>query len=71
MKKTNKLSWEDTYKSMAEEKEDWDDFDVTLIDGLDVEKVREGEWTRHVEYQPMMENADEKAVQRDGYVGYG
>ena len=34
-KETNKLSWEDTYKSMAEEKEDWDDFDVTLLDGLD------------------------------------
>ena len=34
-KETNKLSWEDTYKSMAEEKEDWDDFDVTLRDGLD------------------------------------
>lgn len=34
-KKTNKLSWEDTYKSMAEEKDDWDDFDVTLLDGLD------------------------------------
>lgn len=34
-KKTNKLSWEDTYKSMAKEKEDWDDFDVTLLDGLD------------------------------------
>ncbi|MCA1787076.1 MAG: AbrB/MazE/SpoVT family DNA-binding domain-containing protein [Desulfobacteraceae bacterium] len=34
-KETNKLSWEDTYKSMAEEKEDWDDFDRTLLDGLD------------------------------------
>jgi antitoxin MazE len=34
-KETNKLSWEDTYKSMAKEKEDWDDFDVTLLDGLD------------------------------------
>jgi antitoxin MazE len=34
-RETNKLSWEDTYKSMAEEKEDWDDFDVTLLDGLD------------------------------------
>ena len=22
----NKLSWEDTYKAMANEKEDWDDF---------------------------------------------
>ena len=34
-KETNKLSWKDTFKNMAEEKEDWDDFDVTLLDGLD------------------------------------
>ncbi|OHB72464.1 MAG: hypothetical protein A2W17_02055 [Planctomycetes bacterium RBG_16_41_13] len=38
-KKDEKLSWEDTYKSMAEEKEDWDDFDVTLLDGLDDENI--------------------------------
>jgi len=29
-----KLSWEDTYKSMAEEKEDWKDLDITSGDGL-------------------------------------
>lgn len=29
-----KLSWEDTFKSMAQEKEDWRDLDVTLMDGL-------------------------------------
>ena len=33
-KDDNKLSWEDTYKTMANEKEDWDDFDTTLLDGL-------------------------------------
>ena len=36
-KDNNKLSWEDTYKAMANEKEDWDDFDTTLIDGLEDE----------------------------------
>ena len=30
----NKLSWEQTYKSMAEEKEDWKDLDITSGDGL-------------------------------------
>ena len=34
-KEDNKLSWEDTYKSMAEKKEHWDDFDTTLLDGLE------------------------------------
>jgi hypothetical protein len=29
-----KLSWKDTYKGMAEEKEKWDDFDITLLEGL-------------------------------------
>jgi len=33
-KEDSKLSWEDTYKAMADEKEDWDDFDTTLFDGL-------------------------------------
>jgi antitoxin MazE len=33
-KDNNKLSWEDTYKAMAEEKEDWSEFDETLLDGL-------------------------------------
>ncbi len=36
-KEGNKLSWEDTYKAMADEKEDWDDFDATLNDGLEDE----------------------------------
>ena len=36
-KDDNKLSWEDTYKAMANEKEDWDEFDATLLDGLEDE----------------------------------
>lgn len=31
----NKLSWEDTYREMAAEREDWSDLDVTLADGLE------------------------------------
>ncbi|QTA78276.1 AbrB domain-containing protein [Desulfonema limicola] len=33
-KNNKKLSWEDTYKSMAVEKEDWSDFDISISDGL-------------------------------------
>ena len=33
-KEESKLSWEDTYKAMAIEKEYWDDFDTALLDGL-------------------------------------
>jgi len=36
-KDDNKLSWEDSYKAMAEERENWDDFDTTLLDGLEGE----------------------------------
>ena len=36
-KEDNKLSWEDTYKAMAIENEDWDDFDSTLLDGVEDE----------------------------------
>ena len=36
-KDDNKLSWEDTYKAMADEKENWDDFDNVLLDGLEEE----------------------------------
>ncbi|MCI5138955.1 MAG: AbrB/MazE/SpoVT family DNA-binding domain-containing protein, partial [Candidatus Electrothrix sp. AR1] len=32
-----KMSWEDTYKAMSQEQEDWCDFDVTLDDGLEEE----------------------------------
>ena len=34
-KEESRLSWEDTYKSMANEKENWDDFNTTLLDGLE------------------------------------
>ena len=33
----NKISWEETYKAMSEEQEDWSDFDVTVADGLEEE----------------------------------
>ena len=36
-KDDRKLSWEDTYKAMANEKEDWSDLDATLLDGLEDE----------------------------------
>ena len=36
-KESDKLSWEETYKAMANEKEHWDDFDSTLLDGLEDE----------------------------------
>jgi antitoxin MazE len=36
-KEESKLSWEDTYKTMSNEKENWDDFDTTLLDGLEGE----------------------------------
>jgi antitoxin MazE len=36
-KEERKLSWEETYKAMANEKEHWDDFDTTLLDGLEDE----------------------------------
>lgn len=36
-KEENKLSWEDTYKTMAEAKENWSDLDTTLLDGLEGE----------------------------------
>ena len=32
---TNKLSWEETYRATAAEKENWSDFDTTVGDGLD------------------------------------
>jgi len=34
-KDDNKLSYEETYKAMAQEQEDWTDFDQTLLDGLE------------------------------------
>jgi len=34
-KDENKLSYEETYKAIAEAQEDWTDFDQTLLDGLE------------------------------------
>ena len=34
-----KLSWENTYQEMAESDEDWSDWDVTVNDGLDGDKM--------------------------------
>lgn len=31
----NKLSWKDTYRAMAADREDWSDLEVTVADGLD------------------------------------
>jgi len=36
-KQDDKLSWEDTFKAMAEEHEDWGDFDTALPDALEDE----------------------------------
>ena len=30
-----RLTWEDTFKEMAKEREDWSDLDATTADGLD------------------------------------
>ena len=32
---TAKLSWQETYRAMVAEREDWSDFDVTVADGVD------------------------------------
>lgn len=34
-KKDKRLTWEDTYREAAREKEDWSDFDATLADGIE------------------------------------
>ena len=34
-KEKNKLSWQDTYRAMAAEDEEWSDLDDTVADGLD------------------------------------
>ena len=34
-KKDKRLSWDETFKDMAREREDWSDFDATVADGLD------------------------------------
>jgi antitoxin MazE len=34
-KEKNKLSWQETYRAIAAEDEDWSDLDVTVADGLE------------------------------------
>jgi antitoxin MazE len=34
-KQQNKFSWEETFRAMAKEGEDWSDLDSTLLDGLE------------------------------------
>jgi antitoxin MazE len=34
-KQDDKLSWPDTYQAMAEESENWNEYDQTLLDGPD------------------------------------
>jgi len=36
-KKDNRLSWEETFRDMAREKEDWSDLESATADGLDKE----------------------------------
>ncbi|MBA3008144.1 MAG: AbrB/MazE/SpoVT family DNA-binding domain-containing protein [Proteobacteria bacterium] len=38
-KQDDKLSWADTYKAMANEGEDWSEYDPTLLDGLEDDDV--------------------------------
>ncbi len=38
-KDESKMSWDATYKAMAKEKENWEDFDGTLLDGLEEEPI--------------------------------
>ncbi len=40
-KKDRRLTWEETYRETAREKEDWSDLDATIADGVDpAEKTR-------------------------------
>ena len=34
-----KLSWEETYREMAQEHEDWQDFENIVLDGLEMDEV--------------------------------
>lgn len=38
-KQDDKLSWADTYKAMANEGEDWRDYDSALLDGLEDDDI--------------------------------
>ena len=37
-KRDKRLSWEDTFREMAREREDWSDLDAAVADGLDQER---------------------------------
>src|SRR5882762_5845253 len=37
-KKDKRLTWEETYRETAREKEDWSDLDATLADGIEPEE---------------------------------
>ena len=39
-KSDQRLSWEDTFKETAKEREEWSDLDATVADGLDLQ----GKW---------------------------
>ena len=39
-KRDKRLSWEDTFKEMAREREDWSDHDAAMTDGLN----QKGKW---------------------------
>ncbi len=34
-KKDKRMTWEETFRDMAREKEDWSDFDATVADGIE------------------------------------
>ena len=34
-KKDKRMTWEETFRDMAREKEDWSDLDATVADGID------------------------------------
>lgn len=34
-----KLSWEETYKAMAQEHEDWQDFENANLDGIEIDET--------------------------------
>jgi len=36
-KRDKRLTWEDTFKEIAKEREDWSDLDAAMADGLDQE----------------------------------
>ena len=38
-KKSDKLSWDETFKAMKNEDENWDDLDITVNDGLEGDDI--------------------------------